>query len=128
MTKERIKEALKETNKWWKNQFELDYKGRDIYNQIKKFVATKQILALEVYFVHSGRLEEKYVKVLEKARLEKDYVEKLRVAKQERVIAQYNVSVDVEKRTAKWILETAKEFVDRMEKLFEEIKIDEKNE
>ena len=86
------------------------------------------ILALEVYFVHSGRLEEKYVKVLEKARLEKDYVEKLRVAKQERVIAQYNVSVDVEKRTAKWILETAKEFVDRMEKLFEEIKICEKNE
>jgi len=79
-------------------------------------------LALELYFVHSGKLEEKYIKVLEKVRLEKDYVEKLREAKQERVIAQYNVSVDVEQRTAEWILETAKEFVDRMEKLFEEIK------
>lgn len=81
------------------------------------------ILALELYFVHSGKLEEKYVKVLEKARLEKDYVEKLREAKQERVIAQYNVSVDVEKRAAKWVLKTAKEFVDRLEKLFEEIEI-----
>jgi len=79
-------------------------------------------LALELYFVHSEKLEERYVKVLEKARLEKDYVEKLREAKQERVIAQYNVSVNVEQRAAKWILETAKEFVDRLEKLFDEIK------
>ena len=46
MTKERIREALKETNKWWKNQFRLDYESREIYDQIKKFVATKQILAL----------------------------------------------------------------------------------
>ncbi|MBU1205111.1 MAG: HEPN domain-containing protein [Nanoarchaeota archaeon] len=80
-------------------------------------------LALELYFVHSGKLEEKYVNILEKARLEKDYVEKLREAKQERIIAQYNVSVDVEQRAAKWILETAKEFVDRLEKLFNEIKL-----
>lgn len=79
-------------------------------------------LALEVYFVHAGKLEEKYIKILKKTKLEKDYVEKLREAKQERVIAQYNVSVDVEKRVAKWVLETAKEFVDRLEKLFEEIK------
>lgn len=81
------------------------------------------LLALELYFVHSGKLEEKYVKILEKARLEKEYVEKLREAKQERVIAQYNVSVDVEQRAAKWILEIAKEFVNRMEKLFEGIKL-----
>ncbi len=46
MTKERMREALKETNEWWKNQFRLDYESREIYNQIKKFVATKQILAL----------------------------------------------------------------------------------
>lgn len=80
-------------------------------------------LALELYFVHSGKLERKYVKILEKARLERDYVEKLREAKQERVIAQYDVSTDVEKRSARWVLETAKEFVDRLERLFEEIKI-----
>src|SRR3989338_3601117 len=45
MTKDRIIDALKETNKWWKNGFGLDYKGREIYTQIKKFMATKQIMA-----------------------------------------------------------------------------------
>lgn len=80
------------------------------------------ILALELYFVHPGKLEEKYVRALEKARLEVDYVERLREAKQERIIAQYNVSMDVEQRSAKWILETAKELVDRLDKLFNTIR------
>jgi len=46
MTKERIIDALKETNKWWKAEFEIDYRDREIYNKIKKFAETKQILAL----------------------------------------------------------------------------------
>jgi len=41
-----IEEALKETNKWWKAEFKLDYKDRITYKQIKKFMQTKQILVL----------------------------------------------------------------------------------
>lgn len=40
-----IIEALKEANKWWINSFKLDYKERDVYQEIKKFIDTKQILA-----------------------------------------------------------------------------------
>lgn len=46
MTKERIIGALKETNKWWKAEFKIDYKSREIYDKIKKFIGTKQIIAL----------------------------------------------------------------------------------
>lgn len=46
MTNINIVEGLKETNKWWKNKLKLDYKSREIYTQIKKFVDTKQIIAL----------------------------------------------------------------------------------
>lgn len=42
----KISEALVEVNKWWKNRFAVDYKPRNIYPQLKKFLATKQILAL----------------------------------------------------------------------------------
>jgi len=34
MTKERIREALKETNKWWKNQFRLDYESSHLHREI----------------------------------------------------------------------------------------------
>jgi len=46
MTNNRIIEALNETNKWWKERFRLNYKDRNIYDKIKKFVAIKQILVL----------------------------------------------------------------------------------
>ncbi len=46
MTNERMTDALKETNRWWKAEFKIDYKDREIYNKIKKFADTKQILAL----------------------------------------------------------------------------------
>ena len=46
MTQKRIIEGLKETNKWWKNNFEIDYKNREIYGKIKKFIKTQQIIAL----------------------------------------------------------------------------------
>jgi predicted AAA+ superfamily ATPase len=41
-----IIEALKETNKWWSGKFELDYKRREIYGQLKKFLSERQMLAL----------------------------------------------------------------------------------
>lgn len=41
-----IIEALKESNKWWFNSFELNFKDREIYNEIKKFIKTRQILAV----------------------------------------------------------------------------------
>lgn len=46
MTINNIIEALKETNKWWKNTFRFEYKNREIYTRIRKFLTTKQILAL----------------------------------------------------------------------------------
>lgn len=41
-----IKETLIESNKWWKTSFTIDYKGREIYQQISKFVSLPQIIAL----------------------------------------------------------------------------------
>ena len=43
---ENIIEALKQTNKWWKGKFVLDYKNREVYNQIRKFLPERQIIAL----------------------------------------------------------------------------------
>ena len=41
-----IIEALREGNKWWERRFELDFKPREIYEEIKKFLDTQQIIAL----------------------------------------------------------------------------------
>ena len=41
-----INDYLIEMNPWWKGELELDYKDRDIYEKIKKFVNLKQIIAL----------------------------------------------------------------------------------
>lgn len=41
-----IKEILVESNKWWKTPFTIDYKERDIYQQISKFISLPQIIAL----------------------------------------------------------------------------------
>jgi len=41
-----IKEYLLEMNPWWKEEFKLDYKEREIYKQIKKYIQLKQIIAL----------------------------------------------------------------------------------
>ena len=43
---ENLIDALRESNKWWKGEFELDFKPREIYEEIKKFLETKQIIAL----------------------------------------------------------------------------------
>ncbi len=40
-----ISDILYEANPWWSGDFKLEYKNRSIYGQLKKFVATKMILA-----------------------------------------------------------------------------------
>lgn len=40
-----IKEMLKEFNPWWDNNFKLEFKEREIYNQIQKFIPLRQIIA-----------------------------------------------------------------------------------
>ncbi len=46
MTNERLVEALEKSNKWWKEKFEIEFKHRDIYKEIRKFLHTKQIISL----------------------------------------------------------------------------------
>jgi len=41
-----IKEILVESNKWWKAPFAIEYKEREIYSQITKFLSLPQIIAL----------------------------------------------------------------------------------
>ena len=40
-----VKEVLIELNPWWKGEFELDYKEREIYKDIQKFIRLPQIVA-----------------------------------------------------------------------------------
>jgi len=42
----KIKEALLDTNPWWKGKFSLEYRNREIYGQIQKFMTMPQIMAL----------------------------------------------------------------------------------
>jgi predicted AAA+ superfamily ATPase len=42
----RIQEALVELNPWWKRQFSLEYRERQVYDEIQKFVLMPQIIAL----------------------------------------------------------------------------------
>ncbi len=46
MNEERINEALANSNKWWKGLFELEFKPREIYAEVKRFFPKKQIIAL----------------------------------------------------------------------------------
>ncbi len=81
------------------------------------------ILALELFFVHKGLLEKKYLEMLKKARkIEEDYVSKIVITKRARRIAQYDVGEETEKFVAEQTLKSAKEFVNRLDKLFDEIK------
>ncbi len=40
-----IKELLKDFNPWWQNGFKVEFKEREIYQEIKKFLDLKQIVA-----------------------------------------------------------------------------------
>lgn len=41
----KIKDVLRDLNPWWKDEFSIEYKQREIYNQIKKFIPLPQIIA-----------------------------------------------------------------------------------
>ena len=41
----KIKDVLRDLNPWWKEEFSIEYKQREIYNQIKKFIQLPQIIA-----------------------------------------------------------------------------------
>jgi hypothetical protein len=40
-----IKEALQDFNPWWKGEFQIEFKEREIYQQIQKFMPLPQIIA-----------------------------------------------------------------------------------
>ena len=40
-----IKEALQDLNPWWKGGFEIEFKQREIYKEVKKFLTLPQIIA-----------------------------------------------------------------------------------
>ena len=42
----RIKDVLLEMNPWWKREFRIEFKERELYGQVKKFTALRQIIAL----------------------------------------------------------------------------------
>lgn len=44
--KEKIKKALFESNPWWRQKLEIDYKDREIYQKLQKYLGVKQIIAL----------------------------------------------------------------------------------
>lgn len=44
--KEKVKKALLESNPWWKQKFEINYKDREIYLKLQKYLEAKQIIAL----------------------------------------------------------------------------------
>lgn len=46
MDEDKIIEALERANLWWKSEFKIEFKPRDIYTQIQKFIPKRQILAL----------------------------------------------------------------------------------
>lgn len=41
-----IERALRERNVWWSKKFKIEFKARKLYNEIKKFIDKKQIIAL----------------------------------------------------------------------------------
>ncbi len=46
MDKQRILSALERSNPWWKGEFELEYKPRKVYEEIKRFMKNRQIISL----------------------------------------------------------------------------------
>ena len=44
--KEKIKKALLDSNPWWRHKLEINYKNRDIYQKLQKYIEAKQIIAL----------------------------------------------------------------------------------
>ena len=83
---------------------------------------TATIIALEVHFVKKDLLEKEFLDKLKQAReLEEEYIQKLRRARRQRETAQYGVTEETGKNAAEHLLKDAKKFVNRMERLVEEL-------
>ena len=83
---------------------------------------TATIIALEAFFVKKNLLEREFIDKLKQVKeLEEEYVQKLRHAKRQRETAQYGVTEETGKDAAEKLLKDARGFVDRMEKLVQEI-------
>ncbi|MBL7169529.1 MAG: hypothetical protein ISS48_00745 [Candidatus Aenigmarchaeota archaeon] len=85
-------------------------------------VATSMVL--ELIFVHKKKvLESKYIELLNKIRdLEARYITMIITTRQKRRTAQYDAGIVVRKPIAVSIIKDARKFVDRIAKLFNEIK------
>jgi len=80
------------------------------------------ITALEVFFVKKNLLEKEFLDKLKQAKeLEEEYVQKLRHAKRQRETAQYGVTEETGKDAAEKLLKDARNFMNRMEKLVEDL-------
>jgi len=42
----KIRDILQESNPWWKEEFRVEFKEREIYNEIQKLISLPQIIAL----------------------------------------------------------------------------------
>ncbi len=80
---------------------------------------TATVVALETFFVRKRLLEDKYLKMMEKAQLETEHIDSLKLARDRREIAQYSVTKETTKKIAEEIREDAYRFVERMEKLIQ---------
>lgn len=79
---------------------------------------TATIIALEVFFVRKDLLEIEFLDKLKHAmELEGEYVQKLRHARRQRETAQYGVTKETGKDAAEKLMEDAKLFVSRMDRL-----------
>jgi uncharacterized protein (UPF0332 family) len=82
---------------------------------------TATVVALETFFVKKQLLEERYLKMIEKAQLEKEHIDNLKLARDRREIAQYSVTKGTTRKIAEEIKEDAYKFVERIVKLIEEM-------
>lgn len=83
---------------------------------------TATIIALEVFFVRKNLLEQEFLDKLKQAiELEEEYIQKFRRAKRQRETAQYGVTEETGKDAAEKVLKDAREFVNRMERLIDEL-------
>jgi len=80
--------------------------------------------ALELFFVQKGLLEKKYLDMLNKiggVSLEKRFVDIIIRTRKRRMTAQYNAGSFIQKQEAEGVEKDAKKFIDRLDKLFNEI-------
>lgn len=81
--------------------------------------------AFEYYFYYvpkKTKIEEEHLRILKiAAEIEADYVDYIKDAKSARTTAQYEVTADIQERDAKFIVENAPKFIDRVESLLDEL-------